>query len=350
MNYKNRLKPKIFKADIKSFFLSDYATHVFIWLFFYLISLDFFLQYLPLIGLHFSTEKVITYCTIYIALFIPIPYFILSLRKKISDLGLYVLIAFLIILLISPLFTLIDYLFIYNNKPNWFFNIPHLLSRVPYLIILTFILHWVNFRSKYKEEQRRKEREEKLKKQAELNMLISQISPHFFFNLLNNLNSLIYSNQDLASEQVVRISDLLRYVIYEGRKDKVCISQEVEYLENYIYLCKKQKDFGKVSFKHEITKKTEIQPLLFINFVENAFKHCRLEDNDYIRVSLKSSDSSIEFECINTFYPDQYTNNEVSGLGLNNIRERLEISYPEKYILKTDSTNNVYKVNLIIKP
>ena len=82
MNYKNRLKPKIFKADIKSFFLSDYATHVFIWLFFYLISLDFFLQYLPLIGLHFSTEKVITYCTIYIALFIPIPYFILSLRKK----------------------------------------------------------------------------------------------------------------------------------------------------------------------------------------------------------------------------------------------------------------------------
>ena len=339
---------KAFIHKIKSFLLSDLSTHILIWTIFYFISLDFFLQYLPLISLNFPTEKIILFCTVYIIFFVPIPYLILRFRKRIESTALYLIFSFLFIILISPVFTIIDYIFISGQTPEWFFSSPHLFSRVVYLIILTFIIHWVNYRSKYKEEQHQKERAERLKKQAELNMLVSQISPHFLFNILNNLNSLIYQDQDLASEQVVKISTLLRYVIYEGKRNTVSITEEITYLENYVYLCEKQKKFNQVSFTKNVNHDHQIQPLLFINFVENAFKHCQLEDKDYISIGITVNEGAIKFQCVNTFDPESKIVNSHRGMGLSNTLERLKIAYPNRFNLNTNIEKSLYSVNLEI--
>lgn len=185
---------------------------------------------------------------------------------------------------------------------------------------------------------------------AELMMLKSQVNPHFFFNTLNNLYGLTVEKSDLAPQVVLKISDMMRYTIYEGKKDKVPLADELEYLKNFIELHKmryhKKVD---IQFTHQILDEDhQVTPLLFIILLENAFKHGveSLTKDAYIHISLIAGSGKIAFAIENNFDPMEQS--EQPGIGLENLKRRLELIYPEKHSLSLLSKENVYQAQLQI--
>lgn len=344
MSKSNKVKPQSIARWLQHVSLSDASVHAIIWMIFFTISLKFFLDYLPLIGLQFNTWRVVLFSIVYIGLFIPVPYGLLKLRNSISGNITFFILLVVAALLVSPIFTVVDYYFLPDPKPNWVFTLPHLMGRAPYIIILTLILLWINYRSKYYKALQTKEKLQRLRQEAELDRLKSQMSPHFLFNLLNNINSLIYSDRDLAADHVVRLSELLRYVIYQGRNQTVQLSEELKHLENYILLFREQKKQTTIEFNHQIHYDHRVIPLLFINFVENAMKYCPLQKNDFVRIELHSGQDYIHFYCSNTF--EKTSKKQYSGIGLSNIEQRLEGHYNQGFSLSTASVDDVFNVRL----
>ena len=188
------------------------------------------------------------------------------------------------------------------------------------------------------------------KEKTELLHLKSQVNPHFFFNTLNNLYGLMQKDSK-ERQMVLKLSDMMRYSIYEGQKDWVSLQDELNYLQNYIELQEiryhKKSD---VKFKHQIVNsQAKIMPLLFIILLENAFKHGleNLAENAYIHLSLIESDYEVNFVIENNFDATQNSSNE--GIGLVNLKRRLALVYPKKHTLSFDTDTNIYKVNLSLK-
>ena len=190
---------------------------------------------------------------------------------------------------------------------------------------------------------------QKEKSKAELIHLQSQVNPHFFFNILNNLYGLVGTDTKKAQELILKLSDMMRYSIYEGEKDLVTLNEEVDYLKNYIELHKiryhKKID---VTIDSNIQKNYKVRPLLFIILLENAFKHGieNLIENAYIHVKMITKGDDIHFEVENNFDPEI---NGTSGIGLDNLKRRLELVYPSKHRLSFFISNNTYKVQLTLK-
>ena len=188
------------------------------------------------------------------------------------------------------------------------------------------------------------------KAKTELLHLKSQVNPHFFFNTLNNLYGLMEKDSK-EREMVLKLSDMMRYSIYEGQKDWVTLEDELDYLKNYIELQEiryhKKSD---VQFNHEIDNPhARIMPLLFIILLENAFKHGleNLEKNAYIHIDLTENKNEVNFVIENNFELQQTPNKE--GIGLKNLQRRLEIVYPNEHSLSFDGDTNIYKVKLSLK-
>jgi len=187
------------------------------------------------------------------------------------------------------------------------------------------------------------------KSKAELEMLQAQINPHFFFNTLNNLYALTIKNSDKAPEVILKLSDMMRYTIYEGKKDLVPIKDEIEYLTNYIELHKiRYRNNVDIKFTHDINTSLKVSPLLFIIFLENAFKHGLEKDheNGYIHMNLEESNGQIHFRIENNFNKD--LQDQTNGIGLTNLKRRLDLTYPKNYEMNITTTNNVYAANLKI--
>jgi sensor histidine kinase YesM len=188
--------------------------------------------------------------------------------------------------------------------------------------------------------------------EAELKSLKAQINPHFLFNTLNNLYSLSLDSSPKTPEMILKLSDLMRYIIYECRENKVQSRKELDFIANYLSLEKlRLGDSVIVEFDVIGEPNVEIAPLLFINFIENAFKHGRKTDGSLIKVSF---DFSVEQEltfCVeNNIYGDsQPVNNEYSGIGIDNVKKRLHLLYPEKHKLTITSNNEKYSVQLNIQ-
>lgn len=192
----------------------------------------------------------------------------------------------------------------------------------------------------------RRLKNEKLK--AELTLLAKQVSPHFFFNMLNNLYGLAGKDAQKAQELILKLSDLMRYSIYEGEKESVALQQEIHFLKNFIELHKIR--YHKqilVEFNHDVDPGRMVTPLLFIILVENAFKHGveSLRENAYIKANMVTNENSIYFTIENNY---AYAENE-SGIGLTNLKKRLAFIYPKQHQLTFLITENVYKVQLILK-
>ena len=185
---------------------------------------------------------------------------------------------------------------------------------------------------------------------AELMLLKSQINPHFFFNTLNNLYGLTVEKSDKAPEVVLKISDMMRYTIYEGQKDKVPIEDELEYLSTYIELHKiRYQKKVDIKFTHHIQGEgLQITPLLFVILLENAIKHGieSLTANAYAHLSLIAGNNKVVFAIENNYDPNEKSEQE--GIGLKNLKRRLELLYPEKYSLLVSNEDAVYKVQLEI--
>ncbi|BFP40905.1 hypothetical protein FGF1_17500 [Flavobacteriaceae bacterium GF1] len=182
---------------------------------------------------------------------------------------------------------------------------------------------------------------------AELTLLKSQVNPHFFFNTLNNLYGLIMEKSPQAPDVVLKLSDMMRYTIDMGKEDKVSIRDEVSFLENYIALHKirYQKNVD-IQFDHDVDTDIQVAPLLFINLLENAFKHGvePLTENAYVHLSLRTIQNRVVFKIANNYETD--ASNTKNGTGLDNLKKRLEHAYPNRYELSMDKTETMYSVHL----
>ena len=188
------------------------------------------------------------------------------------------------------------------------------------------------------------------KAKTELMHLKSQVNPHFFFNMLNNLYGLVGKDAKKAQELILKLSDMMRYSIYDGEKDTVLLSEEVTYLENYIEL-HKMRYHKTIDIQFNIDIKDndyEISPLLFIILLENAFKHGveNLRENAYVRINLVAHNDEVIFEIENNF--DSSEEKHEAGIGLKNLKRRLEIVYPKKHNFTVLKTDTIYKAKLNI--
>lgn len=189
----------------------------------------------------------------------------------------------------------------------------------------------------------------KEKKQAELMHLKSQVNPHFFFNTLNNLYGLVEQDTVKAQQLILKLSDMMRYSIYEGQNDWVALADEITYLENYMDL-HRMRYHKEIAIRFEVEaedRSIKIMPLLFIIMVENAFKHGveKLRKDAFVHIRLKATKQQVDFEVENNFDVEQTGGNE--GIGLNNLRQRLALVYLNRHELEISSNHNdIYKIRL----
>jgi two-component system, LytTR family, sensor kinase len=206
------------------------------------------------------------------------------------------------------------------------------------------------------EQSVRKEREinelEQEKLNSELALLKNQVSPHFFFNTLNNIYSLIEINRKDAQEAVLSLSKMMRYMLYESEQGNTKLSREIDFMKVYIDLMK-LRITDKVNLTVDFPEKfddIDIPPLLFIPFIENAFKHgVSVRNNAFIRIGLFREGELIRFTAANSINQVRNGVPEAdSGIGLENVRKRLALLYPGRHELKISDDGTAYSVDLKI--
>lgn len=202
-----------------------------------------------------------------------------------------------------------------------------------------------------REEAQRKELENK-RLQEELKYLKQQISPHFFMNVLNNIHEMAEENIREAQDMILKLSHLMRYVLYESENDMTTLAAESRFISSYVSLMKMRYVEDIVKVRLDIQEKTSddirIPPLLFISFIENAFKHgVSYSGETFINIKLCEKDGSIFFSCDNTLLKNK-DNTDKGGVGLANVRRRLDLLYGNDYSLRITDDDNIHSINLII--
>jgi sensor histidine kinase YesM len=186
----------------------------------------------------------------------------------------------------------------------------------------------------------------------ELELLKSQVNPHFLFNTLNNIDSLIHSTPANASKALITLSEMLRYMIYETKTDTVLLQKEITYVKNYISLQQlrfRNPDYVRVILPDSCCGE-EIAPMLFIPFIENAFKFASdTGTNPVIDITVFCEPKSIRFVCRNYFSLDKQNSQKSGGVGLCNVRRRLDLLYPGKHSLRISDVLPVFEVELTIE-
>ena len=230
---------------------------------------------------------------------------------------------------------------------------PHVLGYLSSSLFVVFLSLGIKVLERQSRIEKMQEEVEKAKLNAELAILKNQISPHFFFNTLNNIYSLIGRNNEDSKNAVIKLSKLMRYVLNESSQDNRLLRDEIEFMNNYIDLMKLRigaKTRLNVNFPAEY-KDLMIPHLLFVSLIENAFKYgISVQDESYVTVSLECGENNIIFKCENGV-PE--SNNEPlfasSGIGLENLKKRLNLLYPDRHELEINRTKNKFEVNLIIQ-
>lgn len=195
---------------------------------------------------------------------------------------------------------------------------------------------------------------ERQKIEVELQTLKSQVNPHFFFNTLNSLYSLSLDKSDKTPGMILKLSELMRYVIYEANDNLVPLKKQLDFLKSYVYLEQNRThDLLEVSFDIKGSYlETRIDPLLFIAFIENAFKHgCKTKSrNPYIWIQVDVTEpEKVIFFIENNIEPKEHPDaTPATGFGLSNVRKRLELLYPGKHSLNITQTETIYRVELCI--
>ena len=210
--------------------------------------------------------------------------------------------------------------------------------------MIRFALDWFEFES-------RKKAVENEKLTAELNFLKAQINPHFLFNTLNNLYYLAYTQSPNTTEVISKLSQMMRYMIYDSNHPKVPLGKEIEYMENYISLERLRLN-NQVPITLEVTGSpdgVQITPLIFITFLENAFKHgvSNSHPGSWVAISIAIRDGACFYRVANSKVARaDKTTDEKSGIGLQNVQRRLDLSYPGRYHLEVEEDDQQYCVQL----
>jgi len=193
---------------------------------------------------------------------------------------------------------------------------------------------------------------EKRNVQIELALVRAQMNPHFLFNTLNNIDILIERNQERASLYLKKLSDILRFSLYETRDERIALFRELEYIQKYIDLQRIRTDNeGYVSFSiNGDPGSRKIVPMLFIPFIENAFKHAvNKKVKDAIVIGIEIEQHLIRFSCRNVINFERAVSSPVDGLGVDLIRQRLQLLYGQQHELSMGAKGGFYEVNLMIE-
>jgi two-component system, LytTR family, sensor kinase len=269
------------------------------------------------------------------------PYFF---RKK--KLSLYFLLLFILTVVFIQIQILIKIHFGFNRHFWDFISIfpPMFISAISlsYGLIITM-----------NQDEKNKQEITKEKLQSELSFLRSQISPHFIFNVLNSIVYLTNTKPEIARKVTIQLSELIRYMLYESDDAKVPLDTEMKYLENYINLQKiRFEDDVQIDLKENIGSKSFfIEPMLLIPFVENAFKHgVGMSKNPSIEIVTEVKENQLFFSVKNTKNMDLATNKDAnSGIGLRNVKRRLELLYPKNHQLTLKNEEEFYTIELNLK-
>lgn len=189
--------------------------------------------------------------------------------------------------------------------------------------------------------------------ESQMEILKTQINPHFMFNVLNHIHVLMQQDVELASSLLLQYSDILRYQLYHAKEERVTIGQEIEFLKNYVEV-EKLRWKGKLDvttrWKME-NRAFTLAPLLMITFIENAFKHVARLDSEkgYVDIEMIQKEKIVSLKVENSKSQLAVKNKKNSGIGLANIRKRLDILYPGRYELKVDETDQIYNLLFILK-
>jgi hypothetical protein len=248
-----------------------------------------------------------------------------------------------------------------ENRLDDLFNIVVVRSRheeVKYYSTIWFIYFICNimaFRRKMQEDSRQNEILSIEKKEMEMKTLKSQINTHFLHNALNNIYSMIYfGNKEEASKYVLKLSQMLRYVLDDCEAERVPMEKEVAYIENYIDFQKARFDTDKdIRFNHtqHSTRMILLPPMIFQPLIENCFKYCPLDKaGNYVHIDLEANDKQIRFTCENTQNKiEQSPGKKRDSIGIKNLDKRLSISYRENYYkLNITDEPDLFRVELMI--
>jgi len=256
-----------------------------------------------------------------------------------------------ILLLMLAVQVLVKWIFLYlfipsqefDLKPTFFF------SFFPLLFILACSTTWRILKDKVEADQMASERlNENLK--TELSLLRSQVSPHFMFNVLNNMVALARKQSDQLEPSLIKLSSLMRYMLYEADEDKVALDKEVDYLQSYIDL--QQQRFGakvQVNVNLQLPENGyEIEPMLLIPFVENAFKHgTGMIPDARIDIELRARQGLLQFSVMNKYNEEfEEVKDKTSGIGLANVKRRLNLLYRDNYQLLINKKEGWFVVSL----
>lgn len=243
-------------------------------------------------------------------------------------------------------------------KPDEHFGRPpfremHLFNYMFTSLFLVFFSVGMRVLERHSQTEKLQKELEKEKLNSELAFLKNQISPHFFFNTLNNIYSLISINAEDSQKAVLRLSKLMRYLLYDSEHGNTKLSNEIDFMNNYIDLMKLRMS-SKISLKVSFPEKYEdinIPPLIFIPFIENAFKHgISYREKSFIDISMTAAKESVTFRCANSLVKANEDNESGrSGIGLENVTKRLNLLFPGKHEIKINKSDNEFEILLRIK-
>lgn len=211
-------------------------------------------------------------------------------------------------------------------------------------VAIRYALRWNEMRVAFQEEKRKHA-------DAELAWLKNQLNPHFLFNTLNNISSLVQIDADSAQDSIGQLSDLLRYALYESNRDRVPLESEVEFMTNYIDLMRLRcNSLTTVDTQFDAPPHpVQIAPLLFISVIENAFKHgVNSRKRSFVRIRLSWEADNLVFTAENSNDPKHDTDRSGSGIGVENLHRRLELLYPGRYRYEQRLENDTYSVRITL--
>jgi len=239
----------------------------------------------------------------------------------------------------------------YTYQERYFYSTAYVVQTVAGSLFIVIFVSMLRFAKDWFEFEARKKEIENEKLTAELNFLKEQINPHFLFNTLNNLYYLAFTQSPNTTEVIAKLSQMMRYMIYDSNYPLVPLSKEIEYMQNYISLERLRLN-DSIPIQFEIQGNAEnvlIAPLIFITFLENAFKHGVSNNNPkaWVNVSIRMEGDECIYKVENSkILSAPNGTEERSGIGLQNVKRRLELSYPGKYQLQVDDQPDRYIVLL----
>lgn len=237
-----------------------------------------------------------------------------------------------------------------GKRPQRFFDFK-LIGPIIFNILIVVSGTAFKVYAEWNRNERKKSEIEMQKSSTELHFLKHQLSPHFLFNSLNSIYSLTTKKSNDAPEAVITLSELMRYMLYETNNEFVTLQKELEYIQNYLKLQRLRiANNENVTLNiHGSISNQKIRPLLLISFIENAFKYgTDFKGNTEVKIDIRVKNEELYFECVNLI-GNRKIEVDSSGIGLQNTKDRLELLYPEKYLLFIGEKKGRFIVNLTLK-